>query len=70
LKPNAHGTKRSNNSRKSNRGAKISSISGGKMVFPPGFFGNYEEKRQKQVDKFVRGFLNPEIPSALKINQH
>ena len=27
------------------RGARIASISGGKMVFPPNFFGQYEEKR-------------------------
>lgn len=31
------------------------------MVFPPGFFGAYEEKRQKQAEKFVLGFLNPEL---------
>ena len=42
------------------RGARIASISGGKMVFPPNFFGNYEEKRQRQVaQRFVHGFLNP-----------
>jgi hypothetical protein len=30
------------------------------MVFPPGFFGNYEEKRSRQaVNRFVQGFLKP-----------
>lgn len=45
---------RRHNRQMQNRGAKISSISGGKMVFPPGFFGNYEEKRSRQaVNRFV-----------------
>jgi len=38
------------------------------MVFPPGFFGNYEEKRSRQaVNRFVQGFLNPG-PQAGAIN--
>ena len=38
----SHGCKSSNVKK---RGARIASISGGKMVFPPNFFGTYEEKR-------------------------
>ena len=57
---------RSKNRQVQNRGAKISSISGGKMVFPPGFFGNYEEKRSRQaVNRFVQGFLNPGITEPI-----
>lgn len=37
------------------------------MVFPPGFFGNYEEKRSRQaVNRFVQGFLNPGFQPAIK----
>mgnify|MGYP006907146748 CR=1 FL=1 len=40
------------------RKARITSISGGKMVFPPNFFGKIEEKKQKALaQKFVQSFL-------------